>query len=79
VPSHLLRGREVPPLDDQRLEVLGARIDADLHLGRHGEVVAELRQLAAAHPRRPSLTGNSATRTPGSATTRPPGRSCSTP
>jgi DNA-binding SARP family transcriptional activator len=52
VPSQLLRDREVPPLEDQRLEVLGARIDADLQLGRHGEVVAELRQLVAAHPLR---------------------------
>jgi DNA-binding SARP family transcriptional activator/Tfp pilus assembly protein PilF len=52
VPSQLLRAREVPPLEDQRLEVLGARIDADLRLGRHGEVVAELRQLVAAHPLR---------------------------
>ena len=50
VPSQLLRDREVPSLEDQRLQALVARIDADLHLGRHGEVVAELRQLAAAHP-----------------------------
>jgi DNA-binding SARP family transcriptional activator/Tfp pilus assembly protein PilF len=50
VPSRLLRDREVPPLEDQRLQALVARIDADLHLGRHGEVVAELRQLVAAHP-----------------------------
>jgi DNA-binding SARP family transcriptional activator len=50
VPSQLLRLREVPSLDDQRLQALVARIDADLHLGRHGEVVAELRQLVAAHP-----------------------------
>jgi DNA-binding SARP family transcriptional activator/Tfp pilus assembly protein PilF len=50
IPSELLRAREVPPLDDERLQVLGLRIDADLQLGRHGEVVAELRQLAAAHP-----------------------------
>jgi DNA-binding SARP family transcriptional activator len=50
VPSQLLRQREVPPLEDLRLQVLGARIDADLALGRHGEVVAELRQLVAAHP-----------------------------
>ena len=47
VPSQLLRDREVPPLEDQRLQALAARIDADLHLGRHGEVVAELRQLVA--------------------------------
>ncbi len=50
VPSQVLRDREVPPLADQRLHALAARIDADLHLGRHGEVVAELRQLVAAHP-----------------------------
>ena len=52
VPSQLLRAREVPPLEDQRLAVLGARIDADLRLGRHGALVAGLRQLVAAHPLR---------------------------
>ena len=50
VPSLLLRDREVPPIVDQRLQALATRIDADLQLGRHGEVVAELRQLVAAHP-----------------------------
>ncbi|HTT53714.1 MAG TPA: BTAD domain-containing putative transcriptional regulator [Streptosporangiaceae bacterium] len=50
VPSELLRDREMPPLEDQRLQALAARIDADLLLGRHGEVVAELRQLVAAYP-----------------------------
>jgi DNA-binding SARP family transcriptional activator len=50
VPSLLLRDREVPPIVDQRLQALATRIDADLNLGRHGEVVAELRQLVAAHP-----------------------------
>ena len=50
VPSQVLRDREVPPLADQRLHALETRIDADLHLGRHGEVVAELRQLVADHP-----------------------------
>src|SRR5580693_8151217 len=50
VPSQVLRDREVPPLAEQRLHALAARIDADLHLGRHGEVVAELRQLVADHP-----------------------------
>ena len=50
VPSPLLREREVPPIEDQRLQALTARIDADLHLGRHGEVVAELRQLVTAYP-----------------------------
>ena len=50
VPSQLLRAREVPRLEDQWLRALAGRIDADLQLGRHGEVVAELRQLVAAHP-----------------------------
>jgi len=50
VPSQLLRARELPRLEDQRLHALAGRIDADLQLGRHGEVVAELRQLVAARP-----------------------------
>jgi DNA-binding SARP family transcriptional activator/Tfp pilus assembly protein PilF len=50
IPSQALRAREVPPLDDERLQVLGLRIDADLRLGRHREIAAELRQLVAAHP-----------------------------
>src|SRR5215831_2184048 len=50
IPSRLLRDREVPTLEDERLQVLAERIGADLALGRHGEVVAELRQLVAAHP-----------------------------
>src|SRR5262249_53856208 len=33
------------------------RIDADLHLGRHAEVIAELRQLAATHRLRERLHG----------------------
>ena len=33
VPSLLLRDREVPPIVDQRLQALAARIDADLQLG----------------------------------------------
>jgi len=50
VPSQLLRAREAPALKDQRLQALVARIDADLHLGRPGQVLAELRQLVTAHP-----------------------------
>jgi tetratricopeptide (TPR) repeat protein len=42
----------VAPLEDQRLAVLGARIDADLRLGRPAELAGELRQLVAAHPLR---------------------------
>ena len=50
VPSQLLRDREAPAIKDQRLRAMVTRIDADLHLGRHGEVLAELRQLVTAHP-----------------------------
>jgi DNA-binding SARP family transcriptional activator len=50
VPSQLLRDREAPAIKDQRLQALVTRIDADLHLGRHREVLAELRQLITAHP-----------------------------
>ena len=50
VPSRLLRDREVPPIEDKRVQALATRIDADLHLGRHGELVAELRQLVKVHP-----------------------------
>ena len=50
VPSQLLRDREAPAIKDQRLQALVTRIDADLHLGRPGEVLAELRQLVTAHP-----------------------------
>ena len=52
VPSQLLRDREAPALKDQRLQALVTRIDADLHLGRQREVLAELRQLVTAHPMR---------------------------
>ena len=37
-------------LDELRLVTLESRIDADLQLGRHNSVVAELDQLVAAHP-----------------------------
>jgi DNA-binding SARP family transcriptional activator len=43
---------EVPRLAEMRLQALESRIDADLHLGRHREVTAELAALAAAEPLR---------------------------
>jgi DNA-binding SARP family transcriptional activator/Tfp pilus assembly protein PilF len=55
VESELLAVREVPRLADLRLRALEIRIEADLHLGRHAEVIGELRQLAAAHPLREHL------------------------
>jgi DNA-binding SARP family transcriptional activator len=55
VPSRLLAEREVPRLAEMRLQAIEARIDADLHLGRHADVIAELRQLASVHPLRERL------------------------
>ncbi|WP_188316845.1 AfsR/SARP family transcriptional regulator [Solihabitans fulvus] len=45
-------------LDEERLAALEERIDADLTLGRHAELVAELHDLAAEHPLRERLRGN---------------------
>ena len=47
--------REVPRLTEMRLQALEARIEADLHLGFHQEVTAELRGLSVAHPLREQL------------------------
>jgi DNA-binding SARP family transcriptional activator len=55
VPSDTLARREAPRLAEMRLQALEVRIDADLHLGRHADVIIELRQLAAAHPLRERL------------------------
>jgi len=55
VPSHRLRQHEVPRLSEMRLNALELRIDADLHLGRHLEAIAELRPLVAAEPLRERL------------------------
>jgi DNA-binding SARP family transcriptional activator/predicted negative regulator of RcsB-dependent stress response len=55
--SELLTAREAPRLAELRLQALEARIDADLHLGRHKEVIGELRLLVSAHPLRENLHG----------------------
>ena len=44
-------------LEELRLEALERRIDADLALGRHGELVAELESLVAEQPFREHLRG----------------------
>ena len=49
--------REAARLEDARLEALEARIDADLELGRHDGLVAELEGLVAEHPYRERLRG----------------------
>ncbi len=45
-----VRASEGMALDEQRLAVLVERISADLALGRHNELVGELRRLVADHP-----------------------------
>jgi DNA-binding SARP family transcriptional activator/tetratricopeptide (TPR) repeat protein len=57
VESELLAVREVPRLGELRLQAVEARIRADVELGRHGQVVAELRQLAVVHPVREQVHG----------------------
>jgi DNA-binding SARP family transcriptional activator/Tfp pilus assembly protein PilF len=53
--SDVLTLREGPRLAEMRAQALQTRIDADLHCGRHAELVGELRQLTAAHPLRERL------------------------
>jgi DNA-binding SARP family transcriptional activator/Tfp pilus assembly protein PilF len=55
VQSAALHQREVPRLAEMRLQALETRIDADLRLGRHPDVIAELQRLIHAHPLRESL------------------------
>jgi DNA-binding SARP family transcriptional activator/tetratricopeptide (TPR) repeat protein len=53
--SDVLALREGPRLAELRLQAAETRIDAELHLGRPGDVVGELRQLAGAQPLRERL------------------------
>ena len=46
---------EIGRLEEERLAALEARIDADLELGRHAELVGELETLVAEHPFREAL------------------------
>jgi YVTN family beta-propeller protein len=48
---------EIARLEEQRLAALEDRIDADLALGRHASVVAELEGLVHTHPYRERLRG----------------------
>jgi DNA-binding SARP family transcriptional activator/tetratricopeptide (TPR) repeat protein len=52
-----LRSEVVPRLTEQQLSALEARVDADLALGRHAELVGELRTLIAEHPLHERLYG----------------------
>jgi DNA-binding SARP family transcriptional activator len=48
---------EAERLEERRLAALEERLEADLRLGRHGELVAELGRLVAEHPLRERLRG----------------------
>ena len=48
---------EIRRLEELRLVALETRIDADLQLGRHAELIAELEGLLAEHPTRERLAG----------------------
>jgi tetratricopeptide (TPR) repeat protein len=58
VPSEVLHRDEVPALVEQRLLALEQRIEADLELGAHDELVGELRALTAEHPFRERFWAN---------------------
>jgi len=55
VESDVLAAREVPRLTEQRLHAAETRIEADLHLGGHADVVAELQRLTTVYPLREHL------------------------
>ncbi len=52
LPSELLQREVVPALVERWLGALESRIEADLMLGRHGEVLPELRELTTTYPLR---------------------------
>ncbi len=49
---------EASRLDDLRLACIEGRVDADLRLGRHDQVLTELEQLVREHPLRERLRGH---------------------
>ena len=55
VPSEWLTARDVPRLAELRLQAFEAWIEADVQLGRHEHVIAELRRLTTVHPFRERL------------------------
>src|SRR5579875_3230889 len=55
VPSDTLRRGELPRVEELRLRVTESRIEADVRLGRAGEVIGELRSLVAEQPTREPL------------------------
>jgi DNA-binding SARP family transcriptional activator/tetratricopeptide (TPR) repeat protein len=57
VPAAALQRTEVPRLAELRMRAVESRVEADLRLGRHRELVAELRGLVGGEPLREELHG----------------------
>ena len=57
VASELLRRSEVPRLAEEWLAAQESRVEVDLELGRHLDLIGELRHLTAEHPLRERLWG----------------------
>jgi DNA-binding SARP family transcriptional activator len=57
VPSEWLQQAEAPRLEEARLGALQERVEVDLALGRHADLVGELETLVAAYPFRERLRG----------------------
>ncbi|MBP2340227.1 DNA-binding SARP family transcriptional activator/predicted negative regulator of RcsB-dependent stress response [Saccharothrix coeruleofusca] len=55
VPSEVLHRDEVPRLGERRLHAEERRVEVDLELGRHAELVPELARLTSEHPLRERL------------------------
>ncbi|MBW4719716.1 AfsR/SARP family transcriptional regulator [Saccharothrix obliqua] len=55
VPSEVLHRDEVPRLGERRLHVEERRVEVDLELGRHAELIPELARLTSEHPLRERL------------------------
>jgi DNA-binding SARP family transcriptional activator len=53
--TEFLASAELPRLDEARIATLESRIEADLRLGRHLQIVSELTGLVAQHPTRERL------------------------
>ncbi|MEU5690872.1 BTAD domain-containing putative transcriptional regulator [Actinosynnema sp. NPDC020468] len=55
VPSEVLHRDEVPRLGERRLHVEERRVEVDLELGRHAELIPQLSRLTSEHPLRERL------------------------
>jgi DNA-binding SARP family transcriptional activator len=57
IPSQLLQDRWVPILQQLHVQALACRVEADLHEGRHLQLIPQLRELTARHPLRENFHG----------------------